>query len=267
MCGLYIMFGVPTSELHVISHATHPRCAFAFVILRVGDLKKVWYGWSYKFFHILTPCAAHGSAYSAIPTEQFPEMIITLIVGFLLFYSTRSLVALEVNCRRAASMRIPFVRPPIDPLNILFQVFESHVWKIIDRLPVASLLPNWTRYARRGWYFKDKASPHGRYEPIWALVTPCDMHILVCDSEAVHEVFARRNDFIRPNKMYSESERNVALQRYTAEVVQSFSRCMVKQYHPQTKPTGQDIGRSLRPRSMRAPCRLCGTNRFAKHKA
>jgi hypothetical protein len=152
-------------------------------------------------------CAAYSYAVSTIPTDQPmqpSEMIVALIVGSLLFYLSWSYIALEINYRRAASMKIPLVRLPIDPLNILFQVFESHVWKIIDQLPVANLLPTWTRYARRGWYFKDKASSHLRYGPIWALVTPCDIHILVCDPEAVHEVFARRNDFIRPNKMYSE---------------------------------------------------------------
>jgi len=131
-------------------------------------------------------------------------MIVGFVVAFVLFYLAWSLIALEVNYRRATSMGIPLVRLPVDPLNILFQVFESHVWKIIDRLPVENLLPVWMRYARRGWYFKDKASSHLRYGPIWALVTPCDVHILVCDPEAVHDVFARRNDFVRPNKMYSE---------------------------------------------------------------
>ena len=132
-------------------------------------------------------------------------MIIEALITFLLFYITWSLVALEVNYRRAATMGIPLVRLPMDPLNILFQVFESHVWNVIDRFPVMiPYLPGWTRYARRGWYFKDKASSHLRYGPIWALVTPCDIHILVCDPEAVHDVFARRNDFVRPSKMYSE---------------------------------------------------------------
>jgi hypothetical protein len=29
-------------------------------------------------------------------------------------------------------MKIPLIRLPIDPLNILFQVFESHIWKIVN---------------------------------------------------------------------------------------------------------------------------------------
>jgi hypothetical protein len=194
----------------VISHAANPRHALAAVVCPTCGGPS-----SYVPGRVVrgavpdsqSSYAAHGFAFSTLPTDQplqSSEMIVAVIVGSLLFYSIWSFVALEINYRRAASMKIPLVRLPIDPLNILFQVFESHVWKIIDQLPVSSLLPNWTRYARRGWYFKDKAGSHLRYGPIWALVTPCDIHILVCDPEAVHEVFARRNDFIRPNKMYSE---------------------------------------------------------------
>ncbi|KAF2188427.1 cytochrome P450 monooxygenase [Zopfia rhizophila CBS 207.26] len=127
-------------------------------------------------------------------------MFLISIAAASLFYLAWSLIALEINYRRASSMGIPLVRLPIDPLNIFFQVFESHAWKILDRLPIP--LPTFAQYARRGWYFKDKATSHLKYGPIWALVTPRDIHILLSDAEAVHEVFARRNDFVRPNKMY-----------------------------------------------------------------
>jgi predicted alpha/beta hydrolase len=127
---------------------------------------------------------------------------------FCLFYLVWSLVAMEINYRRAKTMGIPLVRLPIDPLNILFQVFESHVWGILDRFPNLHL-PTFARYARRGWYFKDKASSHLKYGPIWAMVTPVDIHIAIADPEAVHEVFSRRNDFLRPIKMYSKSRETV----------------------------------------------------------
>ncbi len=136
-------------------------------------------------------------------------MFLKLVVGLLLSYSAWSLVALERNYRRAASMGIPLVRLPIDPLNVFFQVSESHVWTLLESLPFKPPLPGWARYARRGWNFKDKASSHLEYGPIWALVTPADIHVFVCDPEAVHDVFARRNDFIRPNKMYSKLMRLV----------------------------------------------------------
>ena len=194
-------------------------------------------------------------------------MILGLIVGFLLFCLAWNLVALEVNYRRAASMGIPLVRLPIDPLNILFQVFESHIWKVIDRSPVAIPLPSWTRYARRGWYLKDKASSHLRYGLIWALVTPCDIHILVCDPEAVHDVFARRNDFVRPNKMYSKSMYLTPNERKQLKVAQSFWRSMAQRFRQQTRQIGQDIERSSQPHLMRAPCRLCGLNRSARPRA
>jgi hypothetical protein len=68
-------------------------------------------------------CAAHDFAFQQLHTDQLVqsfEMLVAVIVGSLLFYSTWSFVALEINHRRAASMKRPLVRLPIDPLNILF---------------------------------------------------------------------------------------------------------------------------------------------------
>jgi hypothetical protein len=132
-------------------------------------------------------------------------MFFILVGSVLIAYTTWSLVCLEVNYKRASGMGIPLVRLPIDPLNILFQVVESHVWRVLDALPFKLPLPTFARYTRRAWFFGDKAQSHLRYGPIWALVTPRDIHVQVCDSEANHTIFARRNDFVRPSKMYSGS--------------------------------------------------------------
>ncbi|KAF2790090.1 cytochrome P450 [Melanomma pulvis-pyrius CBS 109.77] len=130
-------------------------------------------------------------------------MFLVLVCSALTAYATWSLVCLEVNYRRASKMGIPLVRLPIDPLNILFQVLEPHIWRVLDALPLKLPLPTSSRYGRRGWFFGDKAQSHLRYGPIWALVTPRDIHVQVCDSEANHEIFARRHDFVRPSKMYT----------------------------------------------------------------
>lgn len=62
-------------------------------------------------------------------------MIALFLVAIPLFYLLWSLIYLEINYRRAASMRIPLIRLPVDPFNILHQAFESHVFSIVDRLP------------------------------------------------------------------------------------------------------------------------------------
>jgi hypothetical protein len=128
---------------------------------------------------------------------MIPLLILSSLIGYLLW----SLTALELNYRRARSMSIPLVRLPVDPMNIVWILIESHLWRLLDKLPV-----NWGtfgRYSRRGWFFPDKAQSHLRYGPIWALVTPRDIYVYVADPEAVHDIFTRREDFLRPAKMYS----------------------------------------------------------------
>lgn len=52
--------------------------------------------------------------------------------------------------QNAKPMNIHLVHLPVDPVNILFQVFESHICAVLDRMPVNAFLPQWTIYAQRG---------------------------------------------------------------------------------------------------------------------
>ena len=127
-------------------------------------------------------------------------MILEAIAGLGAFYLTWSLVTMEINYRRASSMGIPLVRLPIDPLNLVWLILDPIIWKLLDRLPLS--FGTFGRYSRRGWHFRDKAASHLRYGPVWALVTPRDIYVHVGDPAAIHDVFQRRVDFLRPSKMY-----------------------------------------------------------------
>ncbi|KAJ4353464.1 uncharacterized protein N0V89_005193 [Didymosphaeria variabile] len=129
---------------------------------------------------------------------MFALLLLILAAGYL----TWSLVCLELNYRRARAIGIPLFRLPIDPLNILFQIFESHVWEVLDRLPVKGVLPQWTTYARRGWFFEDKADTFLRLGKVWAIVTPVGIYIQLADPEAIGDVLSRRMDFPRPTEPY-----------------------------------------------------------------
>lgn len=128
-------------------------------------------------------------------------MIVQILLGLGVAYLAWSLVAMEFNYRRASSMGIPLVRLPIDPLNIPWLILEPPLWRLLDRLPFS--WGNFRRYSRRGWHFHDKAESHLHYGPIWALVTPRDIYVYVADPDAIHDIFLRRGDFLRPSKMYS----------------------------------------------------------------
>lgn len=129
-------------------------------------------------------------------------MIAELLLGLCVAYLTWSLVAMEINYRRASSVGIPLIRVPVDFLNIPWIILEPSLWSLLDRLPL-----DWGtfgRYSRRGWFFREKADSHLRYGPVWALVTPCDIYVQIADPGAIHDIFTRREDFLRPSKMYSK---------------------------------------------------------------
>jgi hypothetical protein len=129
-------------------------------------------------------------------------MIVEVLVGAVISYTVWSIVTLQINYRRASSMGVPLIRLPVDSLNIPFTILEPHLFRLLDFLPFQ--LPSFLYYLRRGWHFGDKADTHLKHGPIWAHVTPRDIHLHVSDSEAIHSIFSRRGDFIRPSKMYSE---------------------------------------------------------------
>ncbi|KAH3969293.1 hypothetical protein HBI81_072260 [Parastagonospora nodorum] len=130
--------------------------------------------------------------------------MIEYLIATVVAYVGWCMVCLELNYRRASSMGIPLIRVPVDYLNVPFQVIEPHIFTIIDLLPasIVKRLPTFVPYMRRGWFFHAKANPHVRYGPAFALVTPRTIWMQVCDSEAVHEIFTRRSDFLRPQENY-----------------------------------------------------------------
>ncbi|GLA27272.1 cytochrome P450 [Aspergillus phoenicis ATCC 13157] len=133
-------------------------------------------------------------------------MILEALGLLALAYLAWSMVTMEINYRRASSMGIPLVRLYIDPQNVLWMVFEPIIWPWLNKLPINWRNYSFGRYSRRGWYFADRGESHKRYGPMWALVTPRDIYINVADPNAIHDIFQRRTDFIRPSQMYKVLE-------------------------------------------------------------
>ncbi|KAJ5532844.1 cytochrome P450 [Penicillium frequentans] len=128
-----------------------------------------------------------------------------LFLGLLaLLYFAWSMVMMEINYRRASAMGIPVVRLCIDSQNLPWMILEPHVWPLLDKLPFS--FGSFGRYSRRGWFFLDKGDSHRRYGPVWALATPREVTVVVAESEAIHNIFQRRTDFVRPSIMYKVLE-------------------------------------------------------------
>ncbi|KAJ6015100.1 cytochrome P450 [Penicillium herquei] len=126
-------------------------------------------------------------------------MVLQVLALLVLTYLIWSLVAMEINYRRASSIGIPRIRMCVDGSNLLWQFSESYVWGLLDLLGLE--LGNF-RYSRRGWATYDKAKTHIRHGPAWALVTPRRVYVYVVDSEAINDIFQRRSDFLRPTEAY-----------------------------------------------------------------
>lgn len=132
-------------------------------------------------------------------------MILQILITLTCAYLAWSILALEINYRRASAMGIPLVRIMVDPQSLPWMFIQARLWPILDRLPVD--WGDFGRYGRRGWQFTDKADSHQRHGPVWALVTPAKFYIHVADADAVYDMFHRRKDFPRPSKMYSMYQR------------------------------------------------------------
>ena len=90
---------------------------------------------------------------------------------------------------------------PISPTNYLYITLEPLICRITESLPFS--LGSFSRYARRGWHFIEKADSHIEMGDTWAMVTPKEIFLHICDPEAINDVFSRREDFHRAIFLYS----------------------------------------------------------------
>lgn len=130
-------------------------------------------------------------------------MIAQLFVGLAVAWVLYSSIALAKNFRRAQSMGVPLITVPVSPMNVLWIVIEPLVFRILDSLPFS--FGSFGRYGRRGWHFLDKAASHLEFGDAFALVTPRETFLHICDPDAINDIFARRQDFVRPVQLYSKS--------------------------------------------------------------
>jgi hypothetical protein len=129
-------------------------------------------------------------------------MIPQILLGLGAAWVAYSALSLINNVRRARVMGVPMVIVPISPMNLLWIVVEPLVFRFLDSLPFK--LGSFSRYARRGWHFHDKAASHVELGDAWALVTTRETFLHICNPDAINEIFARRQDFVRPLQFYRE---------------------------------------------------------------
>jgi hypothetical protein len=128
-------------------------------------------------------------------------MTILLLLGSLMAWVAYSYFCLKQNISRARVMNVPIVVVPVSPMNLLWIVLQPAVFSLLDRLPVG--LGAFGRYARRDFHFLDKASTHRELGEVFALVTPCEIFLHICDPNGIIDILQRGRDFVRPIQLYS----------------------------------------------------------------
>ncbi|RDW70525.1 cytochrome P450 [Aspergillus mulundensis] len=121
----------------------------------------------------------------------------TALLGWTLY----SLLCLLANVRRAQNIGIPYHIVPASPVNPLWILLEPVIFFFLDLLPFR--FGRIHHYARRTWQFADKAQSHLRLGDAWAIATPAEVFVYICDADAILDIIARRADFVRPIELYT----------------------------------------------------------------
>ncbi|PYI23590.1 cytochrome P450 [Aspergillus violaceofuscus CBS 115571] len=124
-----------------------------------------------------------------------------LLLGTTLFaWTLYSLNGLIQNIKSVRKLNIPYHVLPASPVNPLWIVLEPVIYFILDRLPFE--FGRVRHYGRRSWQFGDRAQSHLRMGDAWALATPSEVFVYVCDAEAITQIINRRAVFTRPVELY-----------------------------------------------------------------
>ncbi|KAI1275122.1 putative cytochrome P450 [Xylaria sp. FL0933] len=126
-------------------------------------------------------------------------MLAILCVSAALAYIIWTVACLEANVRKAKALNVPIVRLPIDSNNVTWILLQSHVWNVLDKLPIDwASYPRFVRFSRRGWFFAERAKIHEQIGPVWALVSPVAINVHFADPDTIRDIVTRRGDFQRP---------------------------------------------------------------------
>ncbi|KAB8264692.1 cytochrome P450 [Aspergillus pseudonomiae] len=124
-------------------------------------------------------------------------VIALALVGWTLY----SVVCLVRNIRRIQKIGIPYHVIPCSPVNPLWILLEPVIFFILGLLPFE--FGRITHYGRRTWQFTDKAQSHMRMGDAWAIATPNEVFVYICDADAITDIIARRADFVRPIELFT----------------------------------------------------------------
>jgi cytochrome P450 len=139
-------------------------------------------------------------------TYQELLVIATLAGSVLPFFSIINLLKNYHTARKIGDLPIL-----ITPVSLLSPVWAL-VWAVAGGLlqPILLKLPfglgDWVRYSGHTWFYAHGHDLHQKYGPVFIVVTPSEIEIIIADPNTAHEVTNRRKEFIKEGRMYKPLE-------------------------------------------------------------
>lgn len=122
-----------------------------------------------------------------------------LVAALPTYLLVSSIISFLTNLRNAKKTGLPIVISPIDHLNPLWVAFQKPLGPLLAKLPFG--LGNWIRYNKLSWFFDDKYRMHEEHGKVFLHVTPGMNELHSIDPETNAQIFARRKDFEKPEKI------------------------------------------------------------------
>lgn len=119
--------------------------------------------------------------------------VLLALPALLTLYILRNLF---INYRAASQTGLPLIVLPFDCGHPLWMIIDKKVVQLFRHVPFGS--GSFTRFNWRGWEILDRYKAHEQLGNALLFVTPGRNYLQLCDSEAVADIFQRRQDFPRP---------------------------------------------------------------------
>ena len=135
-----------------------------------------------------------------------PMALLLLLSSIFLAFLLSQCFSLYRSYQNARTLGLPIVISPVNPRNILWQLFQPRIQPFLRLLPDS--LIQFAIISNPTWSFRDKAAVHQRLGPALVLVCPGINHIWVADPDAATTILTKRKEFPKPN-LYSKLDQRL----------------------------------------------------------
>lgn len=122
-----------------------------------------------------------------------------VFVGPAVYLLVSSLISFSKNYHAAKKTGLPIVVSPFDHMNPFWVALQKPLRPFLESLPFG--LGSFVRYSHLSWYFEDKYRMHAEHGKVFLIVTPGMNELHSVDPDVNSQVFSRRKDFEKPEKI------------------------------------------------------------------